>query len=720
LRTEASAGSAYAPREGIGDVFARWLAAEHQRFILWLPVALLGGVLAYFELDREPPRWLGPAIAGAGLALALALRERPLGRALGLLPFAFGIGIASATLATALAPPLAALPRRAVILTGRVAAVQALPNGSRVTIARPSIDGAAPIARSLRVRLRRGDPIALAPGDTVRLRALVEPPSDPSYPGAWDIQRDAFFSGLGGYGFALGRASLLAPAQRGALAQRLEALREAVAARIRAALPGAVGAISATLMTGLSSAIPAPDRAAFQDSGLAHLLAVAGLHIGIVMGFAFALSRALLALSERATLFLPTKQIAAFAALAAGFAYLLLTGAHLPIERSFAMACLAVLGLAAGRRVISLRSLGLAATALLLLAPASSVGVSFQMSFSAVLVLISGYEALRPWLARVHGARSWRQRFGAHLLALALTSLLAGTASLPFAAYHFGHIQLYYVLANLVAVPVTAFWVMPAGLISLPLMPLHLERLALVPMGLGVRVLLLIAHGVAALPAARIAVPRMPAWGLAVVGFGLAWLCLWRSRLRVAGILFLLLGLATPLLYPPPNILVSDDGGLVGFATGSGVFVARTGRRGSAFTRDAWQLLWRAGPLQALPEAGSLAGGALRCTAIACLFRPQPGGAASLLLRGKAAPKRCPEAALVLAPAIEAMDCAGDRVIDRVSVWRNGPYAVWLGRGVRVLSDRGLRGDRPWVPGGPGRPTASALPMAKTIRLPPA
>ena len=722
------------PAAAAARLFADWLAAEHRRFILWLPVVLGSGVLAYFELDREPPLWLGPGIAAAGLALALALRHHPLGLALGLLPFAFGLGIASASLATLRAPPIVPLPHHAVILTGRVASVEPLPDGTRITIARPSMDGAAPIARLLRVRLRRDDPLALVPGalvagDIVRLRALVEPPPPPSYPGAWDLQRDDFFSGLAGYGFALGPARLLAAAKRGALAVRLEALRETIAARIRAALPGAEGAIAATLITGISTAIPEADRAAFRDAGLAHLLAVAGLHIGIAMGFVFVLARALLALSERASLYLPTKQLAAFAALVAGFLYMLLTGAHLPIERSFAMAVVAVLGLAAGRRVLSLRSLALAATLLLLFEPAQAVGVSFQMSFSAVLVLISGYEALRPWLGRMHGARTWGQRFAAHVLALALTSLLAGTASLPFAAYHFGHIQIYYVLANVAAVPLTALWVMPAGLLALPLMPLHLERLALVPMGLGVRLLLLIAHTVAALPAARIAVPTMPPWGLGVVALGLAWLCLWRSRLRLAGIPLLLFGLATPLLAPPPDILVSDTAGLVGFATPSGVFAARTGRA-SSFTRDAWQLLWLSEPFQALPSTGTAAGGALRCTKAACLYRPRPGGAAALLLRGAAAPDPCPDAALLLAflPYHHACAAAATSVIDRNDVRRNGSYAVWLGRGVRIVSDRGLRGDRPWVPppaAWTGRPTSrphaagAALPMAKTIKLPP-
>ncbi|HWA80665.1 MAG TPA: ComEC/Rec2 family competence protein [Acetobacteraceae bacterium] len=693
---------------------------------------MLAGVLAYFDLDHEPPLWLGPAIAGAGLAFALALRRHPLGRVPGLLVVppivAFGIGIASATLSTANTPPFVALPHRAVVLTGCVAAIEPLPEGSRITIARPSLDGAPPIARSLRVRLRRDDKIALLPGDIVRLRALVELPSRPAFPGAWDVQRQTFFSNLGGYGFALGLARRLKAAPRNALAQHLETLREAIAARIRAALPGAVGAIAATLMTGLSTAIPAPDRTAFQESGLAHLLAVAGLHIGIVMGFAFLLSRRLLALSEWACLHLPAKALAALASLAAGGAYLLLTGAHLPIARSFTMAAIAVLGLITGRRAVSLRSLGLAATALLLITPASATGVSFQMSFSAVLVLISGYDALRPRLARVHGAHTWPRRIGAHILGLALTSLLAGTASLPFAAYHFGTIQLYYVLANLVAVPVTALWVMPAGLISLPLMPLHLERIALVPMGLGVRVLLMIAHAVAALPAARIAVPPMPAWGLGIVAFGLAWLCLWRSPLRLAGIPLLIFGLATPLFSPPPDILVSANGALVGFATQEGAYVARTGRGTSSFTRAAWQTLWRSGALLPLPMAGSAAAGALRCTETACLFRPHPMGPTVLLLRGKRAPRSCPDAALIIAPTLAlgtgTAACADEGapviapLIDRPGLRRNGSYAVWLGRRLSILSDRALRGERPWVP--EGKPPLSAeLPMAKTVTLPP-
>ena len=213
----------------------------------------------------------------------------------------------------------------------------------------------------------------------------------------------------------------------------------------------------------------------------------------------------------------PTKQIAALAALAAGGCYMVLTGMHVPIVRSFAMACLFTVAVLAGRRGVSVRGLALAAVVLMLLEPQEVVGVSFQMSFSAVLALIAGYEALRPAAARA--ARQRRAGSGAslhHWSALALTSALAGTASAPFGAYHFGRIQLYFVLANMIAVPLTAIWVMPAGLIALLLMPFGLEWLALRADGLGRRGDPVgRAHHRGAARRRRCDVPHMPAWGLA-------------------------------------------------------------------------------------------------------------------------------------------------------------------------------------------------------------
>ena len=459
---------------------------------------------------------------------------------------AASFGFAVAQFAAARPPPFESLPTHATVVSGTVLGVETLPAGRRITLEAPRLDGGPPLTRRLRIRLRANDPTEIATGDTLRVRALLRPPAPPSYPGAWDLQRDAWFSGLGGSGYALGPAESVAQTMPGTPLRMVQRLRETIARHIAAAIPGPAGAVAITLMTGVSTGIPLADHDAFRASGLAHLLAVAGLHIGIVMGWAMAFSRAALAASERASLYWPTKQLAALAALTTGAGYMVLTGMHVPIVRSFAMACLFTVAVLAGRRAISLRGLALAATALMLIEPQEVPGVSFQMSFSAVLALIAGYETLRPLLRALHGSGSWRRRLALHLAALALTSALAGTASAPFGAYHFGRIQLYFVIANMVAVPITALWVMPAGLIGLALMPFGLERLALLPMGWGAAAILWVARTAAAWPAATLDVPHMPPWGLAATGIGIAWLGLSRSRIRLGGAPVIALGLDLP------------------------------------------------------------------------------------------------------------------------------------------------------------------------------
>ncbi|MBV8868888.1 MAG: ComEC/Rec2 family competence protein, partial [Acetobacteraceae bacterium] len=431
---------------------------------------------------------------------------------------------------------------------------------------------------------------------------------------------------------------------------------------------------------------------------LAHLLAVAGLHIGAVMGLAFALTRALLAVSERTALFWPTKQVAAGAALGAGGFYMVLTGMHVPILRSFAMASLVTLAALLGRRAVSLRGLALAAMALILLEPQEVPGASFQMSFSAVLALIAGYEALRPWLRRLRGDGALWRRVAGHLAALALTSLLAGGASAPFGAYHFGRLQVYFVVANMVAVPITALWVMPLGLLALALMPLGLEGPALGAMGWGVRAVVLIARNVTAWPLAVVPIPHMPGWGLALVGVGLACLGLWRTAwLRLIGLLPLALGLVSPWLVRPPDLLMAADGKLIGVRAGN-VMLVEQAPGASRFTRDAWRQFWAVDETGRLPFEGAAADGRVACTEDACLLRLHPDAAPVLLLR-RQAPAGCQQASVILSLDAARGRCRGPALVDRVTARMQGSVAIWLEpNGARLLTDRMERGDRPWVP----------------------
>ncbi|MDI3306316.1 MAG: ComEC/Rec2 family competence protein [Acetobacteraceae bacterium] len=687
------------------------LAAEQSRFAPWLAVAMGGGVLAYFTLPAEPPlavAWLAPP--WVLLAGWLGLRRPVAGWLLGLLATGM-LGFAAAAWHTARQPPALNLPRGAMTITGRVAAVDLLPEGRRVTLEAPRINGEEAQPRHLRIRLRATDPVRPQPGDMLTVRALVRPPAAPAYPGAWDFQRAAWFSGLGGSGFALGPAEVV-PREGGP--SLFAGLRALIEARTTAAIPGAAGAVAAALLTGGQSAIPAPDLAAMRDSGLAHLLSVSGLHIAIVMGVAFGMLRLLLALLPWLALRLPVKALAALGALATGGFYMLLTGSEVPMQRSFAMAALATLALLAGRRVLSLRAWALAVAAVLLVQPAALLGASFQMSFAAVLALIAGWEWLRPRLPGAGGKACWQRRLMLASFGLVATSVLAGAATAPFGLHHFGRLQLYGVAANALAVPLTSLLVMPAGMAAVALMPLGLEWLALAPMGWGVEAILSIAHWVSAWPGATLLVRPIPAWGLGVCSFGMLWLCLWRSAWRLLGLPLIAAGLASGAWERPPDLLISGDGRLIALRAGEELFLQRLSGA-SNLTRDTWLRLYGKAWAEALPPEGSLAEGAILCRPGACTLRPAPDGPAVVLLRSDPPQAACATAALVVSAEPVRGRCAA-QVVDRFAVWRNGPHAAWLDEtGIRVLSDRAARGARPWVPPVPlPRGTLSTEPPART------
>lgn len=665
-------------------------AIERGRMFLFLPVAMGAGVLVFFDLRVEPPAWLSlGGLAGSALILAMAWR-RPAWRLPAVLLFFAALGFGRAQLQTLLMPPLLQVPHHAVIVTGRVIAVDILANGRRVRIAAPRLDHGAPIARAVRVKLRRGDDVAVAAGDDVRVRALLFGPSRPAYPGGWYFGRDQYFSGIGAVGYAIGPLDITArgaPGWRGVLRR----LRETIAARILAEMPPETGPIAATLLTGFEESIPPRERQNFITAGLAHILAVAGLHVGIVMGALFALTRFVAGFSEFLLLRVPAKVAASVVAFAGGAVYAALTGFHVPIERSLAMAALVLFGIIAGRRALSLRGLAVAALALMLIQPQAVPGPSFQMSFSAVLALIAGYEAVGP---RLHGAgKGWRGWFGRHVATLAFTSLLAGGASMPFAAYQFQQVQPYYILANLVAVPLTALVVLPMGLVALVLMPFHLESLVLMPMGWGLAAMLAVARFVGHLPRALIEIGPSPGWAVAVLALGLALLGLLRSRLRFAGIALIATGLGGMMLGRAPDVLVSPTASLVAVRDGATVRILAT--RMDRFTLDQWRPVFAHDRVTVERAKSACPGGR-------CSF--DHGRVLYLLNAGAAA--GCGKARIVVSPEPLHGACrgAGRFVIDRFSVWRDGAIALRLvGSRVRITTDRYVQGARPWVTPWPPR-----------------
>ena len=284
----------------------------------------------------------------------------------------------------------------------------------------------------------------------------------------------------------------------------IDAFRRQMHARIRALLPGEIGAIASALVTGIRDEISPEVNEAMRVSGLAHVLSISGLHMVLAVGALFALVRGVLALIPGLALRRPVKKWAALVALAGATGYLILSGAAVPTQRAYIMIAIVLAGVLIDRPALTIRTLAVAAAVLLALEPEAILHPSFQMSFAATLALVALFELLGPSLAGPPTPGSgilgrFSERIGRWLLLGALTSLAAGLATTAYAAFHFHRLAPFGLIANLLAMPVISFIIMPAALFSVLLMPFGYDALGWQAMGFGIELMLSIARWVAAL-----------------------------------------------------------------------------------------------------------------------------------------------------------------------------------------------------------------------------
>lgn len=716
-----------------GVVAAEKLLAEEQdRLALWLPVFFGVGIGGYFVLATEPAWWVGGLWLAVALGILAAVRmATPAGiaRIAASAFVATAVGFAAAQVRTAIvAAPVLEKKIGPVSVGGRVVLVETLPlgEGARLTLDRVRLSQVPPdrTPEYVRLRLKRLPAESLIPGDWIVARAVVSPPPAPAAPGAYDFQRHAFFRSLGAVGFVVGPVTRTAraeesPGGEGEFWRGLERLRQDLTLRVRNALPSATGAVAAALMTGDRSAIPASVNTAMRDSGLVHLLSISGLHVGLVAAILFVGLRALLALSPPIALNFPIKKWAAAAAIPGTLAYAALAGMAAPTQRSVIMVGLVMLAVLADRRALTMRTLAWAAVAILLVQPESLLNPGFQMSFAAVAALIAVFE----WKGenRDFSERAgWMRKLIGIFAAVAVTSLVATLATSPYAIYHFNRFAVYGLVANMVAVPLTSFWIMPWAVLAFVLMPFGFEALALAPMGLGVEALIALAETVAAWPGAGILAPAMPPAGLVLATLGGLWLCLMRARWRYAGVPVAVLGMASALLTQPPDVLIDGEGRLLAVRTEAGG-LALSVPRGNRLSRESWLRLSgvEEGEGESWPVPGE-GGGTARfgCDHLGCVVRAHGRTVALARERGALA-EDCAKADLVVSTVPARRLCAtlgaGASVIDRNDLRLKGAHAIWIrADGIRIKAVNDGRGQRPWVLRPPGHYPRQANLTAET------
>jgi competence protein ComEC len=676
---------------------------------VWLAVALGAGVACYFAMPVEPPIWAGTVALAVVVAVCWLLRGRDLPFAVGILLAAAAAGFLAGQVRTAqFDGRMLPAPIDRALFVGVIDQIELQPAGQRVTLREVDIKDLPREATPARIRVKTvvAQP-ELRVGQKVGGVATLSAPAGPAEPGAFNFRRQAFFDDLGATGFGYGRLKILKEPDDSrfggggsAIADRIQTTRAAIAQRIRSQLPEATGAIAIALTVGDQTALRAADLNAMRDSGLAHLLSISGLHIAIAAGLFFFGLRFALAFVPWIALRYPVKKWAAALAIVAAALYAGLAGWTPPTQRSLVMWGMVFLAIILDRSPISLQLVAWAAALILVFQPETLLGASFQMSFAAVFALVVVFDRLGPWFAARRQAwgegATWDSKLfaviGNAFLWLAttiVTSFIAGLATLPFALFHFDRLSSYGVFANAIAVPLTAFWIMPAAALSLLLMPFGLEWLPLQVMGWGCDVLLWVAHWVAGWPGAIAVLPAMPVFVLPVVAIGLLWLGMVRGRWRALGAGAIVAAIISAWMVPRPDVLVSPSGKLVAFRTPDGKLMLSS-NRAERLVRDTW--LRRNGQI-GFDDIGDLQGVEewLRCNETACDYQ----GRVHVVLSDT--PTACSGLALTVVPRAVAFGCA-DGTIDQSDLAARGAHAIYLkGNGIEIVDAASTIGNRPWA-----------------------
>ena len=431
----------------------------------------------------------------------------------------------------------------------------------------------------IRLRWRSLDPLPCL-GDHFEIPVVLMPIPPKATPNGFDLKRWAYFFQVVGRAYAIGPPLLLAKKDKSIL----QTFRADISARIHASLEGTKAALAAALIIGDRSALSNQTRQCFVDAGVAHVLAISGLHLTLIAGLFFFVLRRILCLIPTVGVTYDTKKMAApFAFLGALF-YLLLSGASISTQRAFIMVTVGLVAILIDRPPLSRRSLMVAAVLVLIYQPLALFMPSFHLSFFAVLALIEGYMF---WKKRfVMGAKgSWFRKGIHYVQGVLLSSFIASLATIPFTLYHFQKMTLQSLGSNLVVIPLMAFWIMPTALISVIAMPFGGEGIFLKIMGQGIDLMVHVAETVASWPGSSIILPQMPPFSLVFMMIGSFFLFIVNGWMRFFGVILLLLSLGGLWWAEKPDVFIGPDAQHVAVRDGENLWITA---RGPTFLGRIW------------------------------------------------------------------------------------------------------------------------------------
>jgi competence protein ComEC len=407
-------------------------------------VALLGGVTLACGLPRLPAEGLSWGLASAGLLMWIALA-----RWRWLAAFVFGLAWACLQGGWAMQQRIpAALEGADLVVQGRVNGLpQAAERSLRFDfVAESGLEHAEVLAgKTLRLSWY-GEAPELQPGSRWQLRLRLKRPRGVINPGGFDFERYALERRLAATGYvreSLDNREIGAGGGIDGLRQRLSDVIAKTVATPRARFVQALALGDTRMLT-------ERDWEILRATGIAHLIAISGFHVGLVAGFGALLIRLMYRAWPRLGLRLALPQAAALAALVFAGGYTALAGFALPTVRTWLMLAAALLAVLSRRRFDAWQAVALSLIAVLLVDPLSVLGAGFWLSFLGVAWLL--------WCLPHERKLSLRNLLSAQgVMSLSL---------LPLTVWFFGQASIVGPLANLIAVPWVSGVVVPLALIG--------------------------------------------------------------------------------------------------------------------------------------------------------------------------------------------------------------------------------------------------------------
>ncbi len=322
------------------------------------------------------------------------------------------------------------------------------------------------------------------PGDRLAIRARLSPPHSFATPGAFDFTTYLARQGIRTTGWIATPANIVSLKRDSpssvplttAITFSSEKIRLRIGRFIDTHLSPPASGLYRAILIGDKSGISPTTLETFVHTGTMHLLAISGLHLGVLAVFFYFVFLMMLKKSSWILLRFPAGKIAAILTLLPLTGYALIAGMNIPVARALLMAAAVILSLLLDRQKTLTGILSLAALFILIMAPQSLFTASFQLSFGAVLtiaVVSTRFPQLLNFTNDGPTSVPWRTKLRNRLLSGVLLSILIVMGIAPILAYHFHRISLLGPLATIIIEPLLCLWSLTIGLGAIFFMELY-------------------------------------------------------------------------------------------------------------------------------------------------------------------------------------------------------------------------------------------------------